>query len=207
MNENIKSVTLDSCVDGDTAKLNIDGQILKFRFIGIDTPESVHPKKKVEPFGKEASEYTCKELKNAKEILVEYEKDNKKDKYERELAWIWVDDELLQKKIIANGYGQVAYIYDKYKYTLNLCAIQKETMANKIGVWSQKSYKEGYCKNIDTDGISKDIILIKNDEVSIDTQNNSKGLTFIIIVVFILSLIFSKSYRKKLLKQAKRKFR
>ena len=55
MNENIKSVTLDSCVDGDTAKFNIDGQILKFRFIGIDTPESVHPKKKVEPFGKKAS--------------------------------------------------------------------------------------------------------------------------------------------------------
>lgn len=203
MNENIKNVTLDSCVDGDTAKFNMDGEIIKFRFIGIDTPESVHPKKKVEPFGKEASEYTCNELKNAKEILVEYEENSKKDKYERELAWIWVDNELLQKKIIEKGYGQVSYIYDKYKYTLNLCAIQKETMANNIGVWSQKSYKEGYCKNIDTAGISKDIILIRNSEISNNTQNN-KGLTFIIVLVLILSIIFSKNYRKKILKQVKK---
>ena len=64
-NEKIQ-VTLEKCVDGDTARFVYKKSNIKARFLAIDTPESVHPTKKVEPFGKEASKYTCDMLSNAK---------------------------------------------------------------------------------------------------------------------------------------------
>ena len=73
---NKDEVTLAKCVDGDTARFNINGEVKSTRFIAIDTPESVHPKKKVEPYGKEASNYTCNKLKNANKIVLEYDENS-----------------------------------------------------------------------------------------------------------------------------------
>ena len=47
-------------IDGDTIVVEIDGKQEKVRLIGVDTPETVHPSKPVEYFGKEASEFTRK---------------------------------------------------------------------------------------------------------------------------------------------------
>ena len=52
-----EKVTFSKCVDGDTIKVNIDGEINIVRMLAIDTPESVHPTKGVEYYGKEASNY------------------------------------------------------------------------------------------------------------------------------------------------------
>ena len=199
--EEIINVTLEKCVDGDTASFNVSGEVIKFRFLGVDTPESVHPKKKEEAYGKTASEYTCDLLKNAEDIKVEYDKaSSNTDKYNRELAWIWVDGELLQKKLIENGYAQVAYIYGDYKYVLNLCANQSEAKAKKLNIWSDKNYEEGYCKTVDITGVSKDITL---DTTSIKHNNNS-WITWVGIILFILLLIFDQKYRKKVIKKVKK---
>ncbi|MFV0499188.1 MAG: thermonuclease family protein [Bacilli bacterium] len=105
-------VTLSKCVDGDTAWFNIDGVATKVRFLYIDTPESTNT---VEPYGKEASNFTCSMLSNASEIRLEYDGD-KKDKYNRILAWIWADDILIQEEIAKNGYVEKFYDYGNYKY-------------------------------------------------------------------------------------------
>ena len=73
----LDKVRLDKCIDGDTAYFIYKGDSLKFRFLSIDTPEYTTKKEK---YGKEASEYTCKELKQASKIEIEYEnKSSKKD--------------------------------------------------------------------------------------------------------------------------------
>src|SRR5438874_4038526 len=41
-------------VDGDTLVLSLDGRSTTVRLIGLDTPETVHPTKPVERFGREA---------------------------------------------------------------------------------------------------------------------------------------------------------
>ena len=117
------------CVDGDTAYFLVNENEIKVRFLAIDTPESVSTNVSEQPFGKEASDYTCNKISNANEIVLEYEK-NKTDKYGRTLAWVWVDGSLLQEELIKNGYGQVAYIYGKYKYTDSLCKVQKYAINN-----------------------------------------------------------------------------
>ena len=58
-----EEVTLAKCVDGDTANFNLNGEVIKARFLAIDTPESTKEK---EPYGKEASNYTCETLTKAK---------------------------------------------------------------------------------------------------------------------------------------------
>ena len=197
-----EEVTLDKCVDGDTAYFFKGKESLKFRFLGIDTPESVHPQKKEEPFGKEASNYTCDALKNAKKILIEYDENSKKtDKYNRELAWIWVDDELLQQKLVREGLAQVAYVYGNYFYIDKLCANQKVAMDKKLNVWQNKDYKEGYCKTIDTKNV--DLEITREDGNT--TKNNNVIFIVLAIVLIIASLIthkkINKTKMKKLLKQ------
>lgn len=153
----IESVTFVRCVDGDTAIFSVNGEEIKFRFLAIDTPETVHPTKDVEAYGKDASEYTCNRLTNAENIIIEYEVSNKTDKYGRSLGWIWVDGFLLQKELVSIGYGEVAYIYGKYRYTESLCLAQKNAKEESLGMWSEDK-EEGYCSTVDLNGVSDNII-------------------------------------------------
>jgi endonuclease YncB( thermonuclease family) len=65
-------------VDGDTVKVAIPNppEGLKvfetIRMIGVDTPETVHPQKPVERFGKEASEFTRNRL-LGKQVLLAFD--------------------------------------------------------------------------------------------------------------------------------------
>ena len=144
-------VKLSKCVDGDTAKFIINGKEYSTRFLAIDTPEVKHPKKGVEPFGKEASKYTCDSLEKANEIVLEYDNNStEEDKYGRKLVWVFVDKELLQEKLVSKGYAKVAYIYGDYKYIDRLCIIQKEAYLNKIGIWNQQDfYQNNDCNKKD----------------------------------------------------------
>ena len=153
----LQKVTFNRCVDGDTAMFNVDGESVKYRFLAIDTPETVKPNTEVQEYGKDASEYTCNKLTNAKEIIIEYEKSSKTDKYGRSLGWIWVDGSLLQKELVEVGYAKVAYIYGKYRYTTSLCLVQKEAKETKQGVWSNND-DDGYCSTVDLTNVENNII-------------------------------------------------
>ena len=166
------AVEFNRCVDGDTAVFNVDGVETKFRFLAIDTPESVAPNKAVEEFGKDASEYTCNKLSNANNIVIEYENSNKTDKYGRHLGWIWVDGSLLQKELVSVGYAKVAYIYGKYRYTESLCLIQNLAKKEKYGLWGNDT-EDGYCSTIDLDSVT-DIIDYSKIDNSSNKENDSK---------------------------------
>ena len=130
-------VKFSKCVDGDTAKFIYNDKEITARFLAIDTPETVHPTKEEEAFGKDASEYTCNKIKNANKIILEYDSDSDKtDKYDRHLVWVFVDDNLLQEKLVRKGLASVAYLYGDYKYTNILEEAELEAENNKIGIWS-----------------------------------------------------------------------
>lgn len=131
------SVKFESCVDGDTIKVMLDDKKTTVRFLAIDTPETVHPTKGEQPFGKEASNYTCNKVKNAKKLEIEYDEGSAKtDKYNRALGWVFIDDTLLQKDLVSLGYAKVAYLYGDYKYTEDLKKEESIAKSKKLGVWS-----------------------------------------------------------------------
>ncbi|MEG0409226.1 MAG: thermonuclease family protein [Bacilli bacterium] len=130
-------VYLTKCTDGDTAHFKINGKDEVVRFLAIDTPETLKPNTPVQPYGKEASNYTCEIISNAKNIELQYETGNETDKYGRKLAWVFTDGKLLQKDLISKGYAKVAYEKDTYKYTAILKNVELEAKMKKIGIWSE----------------------------------------------------------------------
>lgn len=187
------SVEFSECVDGDTAKFIYKGEKITARFLAIDTPETVHPTKEIEEFGKEASEYTCNKLKNAKEIKLEYDEESDKlDKYDRHLVWVFVDDVLLQKKLVSKGYASVAYLYGDYKYTEELEEVEQEVEEQKLGIWSiEQSDKE-------TNEIEE-----KENNTEEVTKKDYKEIIILIGIVIIMCA-FSTKARKKVKKEAKK---
>ncbi len=130
-------VTLDSCIDGDTARFVIKNEVKTVRFLSIDAPEIAHDDVLEEPFGEEASVFTCNMLTNASTIKLEYDsKSDKEDKYGRVLAWIFVDDELLQEKLVSEGLVEVKYVYKDYKYSSHLKDVELEAKNKGVGLWA-----------------------------------------------------------------------
>ncbi|MCA5014574.1 MULTISPECIES: thermonuclease family protein [unclassified Enterococcus] len=136
------SATLSRSIDGDTSEFIVDGDKKKVRYLLIDTPETVKSGTPVQPFGTEASNRTKELLMQAKEIKLSYENNNRTDKYGRELAYVYVDGELLQLKLVQEGLARVAY-FDKAedKTTLNtLLEAQQKAKDHKVGIWSIEGY-------------------------------------------------------------------
>ena len=91
-------------VDGDTIIVNIDGKKERVRLIGVDTPETKHPKKPVEYYGKEASAFT-KQMVEGKKVRLDHDQ-QRRDKYSRLLAYVYLEDgTFLNAEIIKQGYG------------------------------------------------------------------------------------------------------
>jgi micrococcal nuclease len=100
--DGIGEVTLDRCVDGDTAIFSEGGQHFSVRFLGINTPESTY---KFEPWGKPASEFTCEKLTTATTIVLEYDPGTTRtDGNERYLSWVWYDGRLLNLELVEEAY-------------------------------------------------------------------------------------------------------
>ena len=132
-------------VDGDTIVVE---KIGKIRLIGVDTPETKHPRKPVEYFGKEASNFT-KRMVEGKRVRIEYDW-QRKDKYNRVLAYVYVMandvkdmpefknrasiELMVNAELIKQGYGH-AYTKYPFKYLEQFRIYEKEARENKRGLW------------------------------------------------------------------------
>lgn len=135
-----KTVKLSKCTDGDTAHFLIDGKDKTVRFLAINAPEYTKEK---EPYGKEASEYVCNVLTNAKKIQLEFDDgSDETDKYGRVLAWVYADGKLVQRELVKQGLAEVKYIYGDYAYTDELKALEKEAKAQKLAMWSNTTTED-----------------------------------------------------------------
>ena len=177
-------------IDGDTAKFDINGEMIKVRFLAIDTPESVHPTKEVQAYGVEASNFTKEKLKNAKTIELEFDNNSDKtDKYGRYLAWVWVDGELLQDLLIKEGLAKVAYLYADYKYTSVLQESEKVSKEKKIGIW-QDEIQENYNE-------VKENNLVKNQNNEEKNKTDFKEKMLIILLLIVISFAFKVMIKNK----------
>ncbi len=139
-NTNKVKVNLEAIVDGDTAKLKMNGEQVTVRFLGINTKETVDPKRGEEAWGKEASDFTKEKLKNATKIELEFDSyADKMDKYNRYLAWIWIDDELLQNSLVKSGLAETYMLQSNYKYAGMLQESEEFAKSNKLGIWSKET--------------------------------------------------------------------
>ncbi len=126
--------------DGDTIQVSIDGTVEKIRLIGINTPETVDPRKTVQCFGKEASE-RMKELVEGKTVRLEYDdSQGYRDTYGRVLAYVYLEDEqMLNRKMIAEGYAYEYTYMTPYMYQADFREVQNLARVSSRGLWAENS--------------------------------------------------------------------
>lgn len=124
-------------VDGDTLDVSINDKIERLRLIGIDTPETVDPRKSVQCFGKEASS-KAKELLMGKRVSLEMDDtQGERDKYKRLLRYVFLPDGTnFNLFMIEEGYAHEYTYHLPYKYQAEFKNAQRSAMENQKGLWS-----------------------------------------------------------------------
>jgi endonuclease YncB( thermonuclease family) len=119
-------------VDGDTIELDGGERV---RLIGVNTPESVDPRRPVEYFGKEAAEFTRRMVEGGK-VRLEFD-DQTRDDYGRTLAYVHLSDgTLLNAELIRQGYG-FAYTRFPYRRQQEFVALEREAREQGRGLWAR----------------------------------------------------------------------
>ncbi|MGN7457479.1 thermonuclease family protein [Paenibacillus pasadenensis] len=124
--------------DGDTFTVQIGAKKEKVRLLLVDSPESVDPDiPDPEPFSLEASEFTKKKLlgKNVQLELGEVQR----DKYDRLLAYCYLNGEMFNKQLLSAGLAEVAYIIPpNTKYLDELEEAEDKAKKQRLGIWAGK---------------------------------------------------------------------
>ena len=137
---NLVSVNVDRVIDGDTIEVMLNGTKEKIRFIGVDTPESVNPdKKRNVPYGEISSEFTKQNL-EGKTVELEFDAEER-DQYGRVLAYVYLDGEMFNKRLVDEGNAVVLTYPPNVKYTDVFIDAQKQAREAKKGLWG--SYDDG----------------------------------------------------------------
>ncbi|UCG55299.1 MAG: thermonuclease family protein [Dehalococcoidia bacterium] len=129
--------TVVRVIDGDTIEVNIEGRLFDVRYIGIDTPEMVHPTQGEEPYGKEAYKKNG-ELIEGKTVILEKDV-SETDQYGRLLRYVYVDDLLVNAELVRLGYAQVSTYPPDLRYQDLFLELQQEARENNRGLWDLES--------------------------------------------------------------------
>lgn len=132
-------------VDGDTVRVRITrppaglGVVETIRMLGVDTPETVHPNRAVERFGKEASDFTKARLLN-KNVYLAFDWDLR-DRYGRLLAYIYTGDDAgkpacFNAALIREGYAH-AYTRFAFQFADEFRALEQEARQERRGLWGE----------------------------------------------------------------------
>jgi len=123
--------------DGDTIKVDRgDGVVERLRYIGIDTPETVHPDKPVEPWGPEASAAN-EELVADQVVLLERDISDR-DQHDRLLRYVWVETPegwlMVNEELVALGLAEVRSYQPDTKHDAYLREIEDEARRASAGM-------------------------------------------------------------------------
>ena len=128
-----QTAVVTRAIDGDTIVIDTGCRV---RYIGVDTPETKHPKRVVEFFGKEASEYN-KKLVTGKKARLEYDV-QKSDRYGRLLAYVYVGDTFVNAELVKEGYAQIYTMPPNVKHAELFLRLERNARAMKKGLWLTK---------------------------------------------------------------------
>lgn len=127
-------------IDGDTFEVRVNGNLAKVRMIGIDTPETVDPRRAVGCFGKKASEETKRLIEDKQVILI---KDvSETDRYNRLLRYVYLpigegNNLFVNDYLIRQGFAKILTYPPDIKYNSRFLEAEKEARDNLRGLWGE----------------------------------------------------------------------
>ena len=119
-------------VDGDTLLLTNHARV---RLIGVDTPETVRPEHPVEAWGPEASRFTQEFIARGP-VRLTFDQE-RKDRFDRFLAYVWVDGQLLNEALLRAGLAR-AELHFHYSSSMKkrFREAQQAAQREHLGIWS-----------------------------------------------------------------------
>jgi micrococcal nuclease len=129
--EQSNTVLVVKVVDGDTIEIE-GGQ--RVRYIGVNTPESVDPRRGVQCFGKEASDKN-KELVLGKRVRLVKDV-SETDKYGRLLRFVYVDDQFVNDYLVRQGYARVSTYPPDVHFADQFKEAEREAREQERGLWN-----------------------------------------------------------------------
>lgn len=117
-------------IDGDTIELTDRRRV---RYIGIDTPETVDPRRPVECFGREAAGEN-RNLVEGKEVRLEKDISDV-DRYGRLLRYVYVDDQMINEVLVRGGFAHASTFPPDVKYQDQFRNVEREARDNNRGLW------------------------------------------------------------------------
>jgi micrococcal nuclease len=130
---NADQATVTRVIDGDTVEVRLQGEVIDIRLIGIDTPETVAPGEPVQCYGPQASTFTESQLEGER-VTLEFDIE-RIDRYGRTLAYVWVDGELFNETLVAQGFATVTTYPPNVKYVERFTEAQREARTADRGLW------------------------------------------------------------------------
>jgi micrococcal nuclease len=120
-------------VDGDTI---VVGDGVTVRLIGVDTPETKHPTKPVQCYGREASKETAALLPRGTRVRLVYDVE-RTDRYGRTLAYVVrVRDGLfVNAALLRDGFGLPLTIAPNVAHAEAFAALARQARAARRGLW------------------------------------------------------------------------
>lgn len=118
-------------IDGDTIELASGKRV---RYIGIDTPETVDPRKPVQCFGREAKEENAR-LVDGKTVRLEKDV-SETDIYGRLLRYVYVGDVMVNEALARGGFAYASSFPPDVKYQEKFLLAQQEARENNRGLWA-----------------------------------------------------------------------
>ncbi|SDI30976.1 micrococcal nuclease [Alteribacillus persepolensis] len=132
--------TVTEVVDGDTIKVQMNGNEETVRLLLVDTPETVHPNKPKQPYGEQASQFAKKHLPTGENVTIEIDT-TIRDHYDRFLAYIWIQDNMFNEMLLAEGLARVAYVIEpNTRYVEHFRQVEQQAKEQQKGIWSHHGY-------------------------------------------------------------------
>jgi micrococcal nuclease len=137
---NPDTIMVSKVIDGDTLDVVQNGVTKRVRLIGINTPETLDPRKPVECFGHEASNFS-KHIATGKEVKLQADPtQDTMDKYGRLLAYVYLPDgTLLNKKLVEEGYAYEYTYKFPYAHQQEFKTAEQNARNQKLGLWNEKT--------------------------------------------------------------------
>lgn len=155
--------TFDHAIDGDTIAVKVNNRKKTVRLLLVDTPESKKPNTPVQPYAIEAARYT-ESLVKTYDMSIQYDTKGKKDRYGRDLVYLYCGNTMINEALVRKGYARVGYVYQQKDYLDRMLAAEKKAKQENLKIWSIKGFV-----NIDGEGFNS-TAQERQDETDIGLQ-------------------------------------
>ncbi|MBX5489612.1 MAG: thermonuclease family protein [Chloroflexi bacterium] len=120
-------------VDGDTIIVAIGGRQQRVRYIGVNAPESVDPRREVQCFGREAAARNA-QLVDGQRVWLEKDV-SETDPYGRLLRYVYVNGTMVNAELVREGYARAVTFPPDVRYAEELRRLEREAREARRGLW------------------------------------------------------------------------